>query len=100
MRETKNRTFKFGGLKEMEKAKTNDIKFIYAAQAVRKVVRAMPEGFIFSGYDLKKLCVKEVPQLKNMYVETFLREMRAHCKDAYICENRRQSLYSKIGKAE
>lgn len=84
----------------MEKAKTDDIKLIYAAQTVRKVIREMPEGKLFNGWELKKLCVKERPQLKNMYVETFLREMRLHCKDAYICENRRQSLYSKIGKAE
>lgn len=84
----------------MEKAKTNDIKLIYAAQTVRKVIRAMPEGTLFNGWELKKLCVKEQPLLKNMYVETFLREMREYCKDAYICENRRQSLYSKIGKAE
>ena len=84
----------------MERAKTNDIKLIYAAQTVRKVIRAMPEGTMFNGWELKKLCVKETPQLKNMYVETFLSEMRLHCKDAYICENRRQSLYSKIGQAE
>lgn len=84
----------------MERAKTNDIKLIYAAQTVRKVIRAMPEGTMFNGWELKKLCVKERPQLKNMYVETFLREMRLHCKDTYICENRRQSLYSKIGQAE
>ena len=84
----------------MEKAKTNDIKLIYAAQTVRKVIRAMPDGFTFNGWELKKLCVKIQPKLKNMYVETFLREMRLHCKDAYICENRRQSLYSKIGQAQ
>ena len=84
----------------MEKAKTNDIKLIYAAQTVRKVIRAMPDGFTFNGWELKKLCVKIQPKLKNMYVETFLREMRLHCKYAYICENRRQSLYSKIGQAE
>lgn len=84
----------------MEKAKTNDIKLIYAAQTVRKVINAMPEGKLFNGWELKKLCVKETPELKNMYVETFLREMRMHCKSSYICENRRQSLYSKIGKAE
>lgn len=84
----------------MEKAKTNDIKLIYAAQTVRKVIRAMPEGTLFYGWELKKLCVKETPQLKNMYVETFLREMRAHCKNSYICESRAKSLYSKIGKAE
>ena len=84
----------------MEKAKTNDIKLIYAAQTVRKVINAMPEGTLFHGWELKKLCVKERPQLKNMYVETFLREMRMHCKHSYICENRGQSLYSKIGQAE
>ena len=84
----------------MERAKTNDIKFIYAAQTVRAVIRVMPEGYTFNGWELKKMCVKLRPSLKNMYVETFLREMRMHCKDAYICENRAQSLYSKIGKAE
>ena len=84
----------------MEKAKTNNLRFIYAAECVRKVIREMPEGYTFNGWELKKLCVKIKPQLKDMYVETFLREMRLHCKDAYICENRRQSLYSKIGQAE
>ena len=84
----------------MERAKTNDIKLIYAAECVRSVIREMPEGTLFNGWELKKLCVKKQPKLKNMYVETFLREMREHCKDAYICENRAQSLYSKIGKAE
>lgn len=84
----------------MERAKTNDIKLIYAAQTVRQVIRAMPEGTSFNGWELKSKCVKLRPQLKNMYVETFLREMRLHCKDAYICENRRQSLYTKIGNAE
>ena len=84
----------------MEKAKTNNIKLIYAAQTVRKVINAMPEGTLFHGWELKKLCVKERPQLKNMYVETFLREMRMHCKNSYTCENRGQSLYSKIGQAE
>ena len=84
----------------MEKAKTNDIKLIYAAQTVRAVINEMPEGYTFNGWELKKLCVKKQPLLKNMYVETFLREMRMHCKLSYICENRRQSLYSKIGAAE
>ena len=83
----------------MEKAKTNDIKFVYAAQTVRAVINEMPDGYFFSGWELKKLCVAKRPELKNMYVETFLREMRMNCKDAYICENRRQSLYSKIGRA-
>ena len=83
----------------MEKAKTNDIKFVYAAQTVRAVINEMPDGYFFNGWELKKLCVAKRPELKNMYVETFLREMRMNCKDAYICENRRQSLYSKIGRA-
>lgn len=84
----------------MEKAKDNKIRFIYAAECVRKVVRELPDGYLFTGYDLKKMCVKLRPQLRNMYVETFLREMRAHCKNAYICENRAKSLYSKVGNAE
>ena len=84
----------------MERAKTSDIRVIYASDCVRKVIRAMPEGYTFNGWELKNMCVKLQPQLKNMYVETFLREMRAHCKSMYICENRAQSLYSKIGQAE
>lgn len=81
----------------MEAAKTNDIKLIYCTQAVRSVIKAMPEGEVFSGWELKKRCLKIRPELKNMYVETFLRSMRKVCKNSYICINRCKSQYQKIG---
>lgn len=71
--------------------------FINCAKLVRTTVQAMPNGQTFNGWELKKLCVKQNPKLKNTYVDTFLREMRASCRQQVVCINRRESLYQKIG---
>lgn len=80
----------------MEKQKEKKSRFVYAAVAVRQVLNEMEPGTLFHGHELKKKCVQLYPELKNMYVETFLREMREHCKLQYTLKSRSESLYSKI----
>lgn len=71
-------------------------KFISCQKTVKNIIRAMPQGMQFHGWELKELCVASKPELKNTYVETFLREMRATSKGHYICISRAESLYKKI----
>lgn len=68
-----------------------------AALAVRKVIHAMPEGTEFHGWELKKKCVELYPELKEVYVATFLREMREYCHLKYALLSRSESLYIKLG---
>lgn len=74
----------------------NDNKFTSAAAAVREVLATTEKDVIFSGYDLKNNCVKLLPSCSNMYVDTFLREMRKFCADQYELISRSESLYRKI----
>lgn len=76
----------------MEKEK----RFVTAAAAVREVIATMEKGEFFNGYDLRKYCTRLVPGCANMYVETFLREMRKWCKEDYELISRRESLYRKV----
>jgi len=76
--------------------KNKNKRFGIAAKAVREIIRAMPEGNFFYGWELRDLCVRAYPELKNMYVETFLREMREYCHDSYILVSRSESKYKKV----
>lgn len=69
-----------------------------AAKAVRKVINAMPDGQQFHGWELRDKCVELDPNLKNVYIETFLREMRQHCHFKYALLSRKESLYMKVGQ--
>lgn len=71
-------------------------KFNTAAAAVREVLATTEKGVIFSGYDLRNYCAKLWPGCANMYVDTFLREMRKFCADQYELISRSESLYRKI----
>lgn len=84
----------------MNKKLDKNGRFGVSAKAVREVLRAMPEGTQFTGWELKEKCVALYPELKNMYIETFLREMRGCCKSQYELISRNESLYKKIGESE
>lgn len=75
-------------------------RFGISAKAVREVINAMPKGEHFTGWELKEKCVALYPELKNMYVDTFLREMREYCKSQYQLVSRSESLYEKSTEAE
>lgn len=74
--------------------------FKICAKAVREVIRAMPQGERFTGWELKEKCVALYPELKNVYVDTLLREMREYCKEQYQLISRSESLYEKVGMSE
>ena len=82
----------------MEKTKT-EIKtdrFVSCAKTVKEVIKALPIGAEFFGWELKNECVKLQPALKNMYVETFIKTMRMRCREQYICIDHKKSLYKKV----
>lgn len=70
--------------------------FYSAAEAVREYIDNLDKGVIFSGYDLKNGACKYYPDGLNMYVDTFLREMRASRSNDYELLSRADSLYRKI----
>lgn len=71
-------------------------RFDSAAEAVREYIDNLDKGTIFSGYDLKNGACVYYPDGLNMYVDTFLREMRASRSNDYELLNRADSLYRKI----
>lgn len=50
----------------------------------------------FSGIEFKRMCVSYAPELKNKYVDTFLRLLRYTHHGDYICVNRSSSKYQRI----
>lgn len=68
-------------------------------KAVNKIIDTMPNGKTFHGWELKDKCVELYPELQNVYVDTFLRTMRANRKSNYTLIDRGESLYKKIGVA-
>ena len=68
-----------------------------AAKLVRMIIDEMPNGKEFHGWELRDLCVDKDNSLRNVYIETFLREMRAYCSNQYVLVDRSKSLYKKIG---
>lgn len=76
--------------------KSNKTKFNNASICVKQVIGNMELGQEFHGYDLKNKCVEINADLKNMYVDTFLRIMRKYCHYDYELINKPESLYKKI----
>lgn len=66
-------------------------------KAVKQVIDEMPENTNFHGDTLKNECVRLYPELKRVYVDSFLRTMRAVRKQSYVLKNRSESLYQKVG---
>ena len=54
-------------------------------------------GQEFSGLDFKKLCVRKVPAFAFKYEDTFLRILRHHYREQFVCVSRSKSIYKKIG---
>ena len=50
----------------------------------------------FSGTEFKRLCVSHAPELRNKYVDTFLRLLRLTHHGDYVCVNRSSSKYMRI----
>lgn len=70
-------------------------KYYNAAEAVREYIDNLDEGVIFSGYDLKNGACKYYPDGINMYVDTFLHNMRKDRGNDYELISRADSLYRK-----
>lgn len=68
-------------------------------KAVNTIIDTMPNGKTFHGWELRDRCVEMFPELRNVYVDTFLRTMRGTRKENYILVDRSESLYKKIGGA-
>lgn len=62
---------------------------------VRRVFERMADNVEFSGIEFKKLCVKENPELKNVYEDTFMRILRKYYRSRFVCVNRIKSIYRK-----
>lgn len=79
----------------------NDGQKICIRKTVYALLKAMPVGTEFHGWELKDECVKVHPELKNAYIETFIRAMR-HIRQDYgfniVCINGNESLYRKDGR--
>ena len=65
-------------------------------QAVCKVFERIQVGESFTGIEFKRWCVQEAPNLKDKYVETFLRLLRYTHRDEFVCINRAQSKFRRI----
>lgn len=72
-------------------------RFKNGSKAVKEVFKAMPTGKKFYGWEIKKNCVELYPELKNMYVDTFLRALRKYFHEDYIVIDKCNSLYQKTG---
>lgn len=70
-------------------------RFTNAAEAVREYIDNLDKGVIFSGYDLKNGACRYYPDGVNMYVDTFLHEMRKTRGNDYELISRSDSLYRK-----
>ena len=64
--------------------------------AVIKIIDSYPVGYKFYGNQLKDDCVKLVPDVKDSYVDTFLKMARRHRRDSYISIDRNNSLYERV----
>lgn len=68
---------------------------VMISKAVIKVFRAMPQGKMFYGWELKELCCNLYPELAHAYTDTFLRQMRKYFCGCYELISKAQSLYKK-----
>lgn len=65
-------------------------------QVVCKVIDELPEGREFFAWELKDFCVAECPELKEKFVESFLKTMRMNRRDSVICIHHGKSKYRKV----
>lgn len=68
---------------------------ILVSKTVIQTFNAMPQGKTFYGWELKDRCVSIRPELKNVYIETFLRMMRKYFNGCYELKSKAASLYQK-----
>lgn len=74
----------------------SDLNKIKAAHAVREIFKTIPAGQMFYGHDIKTKCCELYPELKDVYLDTFLRAMREFCHNKYITVSRPKSKYMRI----
>lgn len=71
-------------------------KPISITKTVLDVFDGMKTGEEYSGYELKRFCVQKNPKMKNCYVETLLKILRAKRRSQILCTSRQKSKYKKI----
>jgi len=69
---------------------------ILVSRTVREIFHDMRIGEHFHGWELKELCCRKHPELSNVYVETFLRQLRQYFHGNYQVVSHAESLYKKI----
>ena len=66
------------------------------SEAVQVVIDKYPKGHQFFGNELKKECVKILPEARCAYVDSFLRMARRHRRGSFRVVNKNRSLYEKV----
>lgn len=68
---------------------------VQVSKTVISVFRAIPQGKLFYGWELKEKCVELHPELEHTYTDTFLRQLRKYFCGCYEIVSHSKSLYKK-----